>query len=205
MKVYIQKTLTVTDAIIRGIETNPADWANTPLKLEDVRTSRDELLAASNNIDSKSAALKEANQLGSQQNTSTKNVIDQAENIVYSLYPNNPAKLAEYGMTPRKPGEKVPPPSKVLAIEIKDDTDGEGFVLTIVAKDEVAETYEWKKGQATDPKDTSTIPPMSFLKNTTKTTFVDDDVLPGIRYFYSVRAMNRNGQGPESEPASRVQ
>ena len=46
---------------------------------------------------------------------------------------------------------------------------------------------------------------MQFLKNSVKLSFIDDDVLPGIRYFYTVRAVNRNGKGPESDAASRVQ
>ena len=75
----------------------------------------------------------------------------------------------------------------------------------MTAKDDVADSYEWQKGQGTDPKDTSTIPPMSFFKQTSKTVFIDDEVLKGIRYFYRVRAVNRNGQGPWSEPVSRVQ
>jgi hypothetical protein len=205
MKIYIAKTLSEEEELIRGIQANPHDWENTPLKLVDVTADRDLLLAASNGIDTASAALKEANQLGSERNTNSKNIIKQAENIVYSLYPNNPAKLSEYGMKPRKPGEKVPSPDKTLAINITDDTDGEGFILTLAIKDDVADFYEWKKGQGIDPKDTSTTPPMFPFKNSAKLTFVDDDVLPGIRYFYSVRAVNRNGKGPESEAASRVQ
>ena len=75
----------------------------------------------------------------------------------------------------------------------------------LTAKDPVAINYEWQKGQGLDPKDMHTIPDMVFFKFTTKIKFVDDNVTKGVRYFYRVRALNRNGQGPWSEPVSRVQ
>ncbi len=125
--------------------------------------------------------------------------------MAFGIYADTPDKLVEYGLKPRKSPEKVPPPTNILAIEIQNDTDGEGFILMLAAKDPLADSYEWQKGQGADPKDVNTIPPMSFYKQTSKSTIVDDDVLKGIRYFYRVRALNRNGQGPWSEAASKVQ
>ncbi|MBK8549896.1 MAG: fibronectin type III domain-containing protein [Ignavibacteria bacterium] len=65
--------------------------------------------------------------------------------------------------------------------------------------------YQWFKGSGKDPKDANTVPDLLPFKITTKTTFVDDDVEKGIRYFYRVQAFNSNGSGPVSEAVSRIQ
>ena len=205
MKKYIAKTLSSEDAFINGMTANPADWTGQPVTLVILTTDRAALLVKSKDIDTKSAALKEANTAGAVKNTESKRFIFQAENLAYGNYADNPSELAEYGLKPRKDPTIVPPPTKTIAITLTDDTDGEGIVLTLAAKDDVADFYEYEKGQGTDPKDQTKIPPMEFLKNSSKSSFEDDDVLPGIRYFYRVRAVNRNGQGPWSEAASRVQ
>jgi hypothetical protein len=205
MKIYLSKTIASMDAFINGMTANVADWAGQPIQPLDMTGSRNILKTAAVQIDTVSATLKEANHAASIDNSASKKLLTQAENLAYGLYADNPVKLAEYGLKPRKDPSKVPPPTSTLAITITDDTDGEGFVLTIAAKDAVADSYEWKKGQGLDPKDTKTTPAMLFFKNSTKLTFVDDDVIPGVRYFYSVRAVNRNGKGPESDVASRVQ
>ena len=160
---------------------------------------------ASNSINAAEAGAAEARSAGITKNGAAVKLFDQAVNLAYGIYANNLSKLSEYGIKPRKDPNKVPPPTKTLAIEITDDSDGEGFNLSITSKDDVADSYEWQKGQATDPKDMSTIPPLSFYKTTSKIKFLDDDIIKGVRYFYRVRALNRNGQGPWSEAVSRVQ
>jgi len=42
--------------------------------------------------------------------------------------------MAEYGIKPRREPSKVPPPTDILAIEISDDSDGEGFSLMLTGK-----------------------------------------------------------------------
>ncbi|MBI3195179.1 MAG: fibronectin type III domain-containing protein [Ignavibacteriae bacterium] len=61
-----------------------------------------------------------------------------------------------------------------------------------------------ERGTSADPKATQ---PDSFvpLRETTKISIVDDDVLPGVRYFYHVRAFNNKGYGPWSNVVSKVQ
>ena len=95
-------------------------------------------------------------------------------------------------------------PGGGLAIVIKDDVDGIGFILSTQG-DPDADKYEWEKGAATDPLDLNTLPPMRLFKVTSKTTFVDDEVAPGVRYFYRVRGSNASGSGPWCGPMSRVQ
>ncbi|MCE1165531.1 MAG: fibronectin type III domain-containing protein [Bacteroidetes bacterium] len=205
MKRYIQKTLDELKAMDAGMLANPADWASTPVKELDVKSEMTKLESAGNDITNAEVTLSEARVKGSGENKVAEKLANQIINIAYGIYASKPEKLAEYGIKQKKIPSKVPVPTKTLAIKIDNDTDGEGFILTLVERDDVADTYEWQKGQGIDPKDISTIPPMSFYKQTSKITFVDDNVLKGIRYFYKVRALNRNGQGPWSEPVSKVQ
>jgi hypothetical protein len=101
--------------------------------------------------------------------------------------------------------EPTNPPTMPLTVVIKDDTDGEGFILSLQAVDPLAKSYLWEKGVSTNPSDLQTIPVMHFHKLTTRSTFVDDDVVKGSRYWYRVRAANCKGEGPWSEPTSKVQ
>lgn len=205
MKKYIVKTLGINSGLIQGMNANPSDWVTTPVKVGDLETAQTNLTTAGNAIDSAEAAAKIARHDGNELNKTVVELDEQVTNLAYGIYAKNPDKLAEYGIKPRKDPSKIPPPSSILAIEINDDSDGEGFDLKIVSRDELADSYEWQKGQSTTPTDLNTIPPMIYFKTTSKTQFIDDDVVKGIRYFYRVRAMNRNGQGHWSEAASRVQ
>ena len=65
--------------------------------------------------------------------------------------------------------------------------------------------YECFKGISADPTKTDIIPVLSPFKTTRKLSFVDDDVVKGQRVWYKVRAINAAGEGPWSEPVSRVQ
>ncbi|GEM_PF-4116640 len=63
------------------------------------------------------------------------------------IYAANPDKLVEYGNKMRKKPGKVPPPTKTLAFKIDNDSDGEGFEIIMTARNDVADSYEWQKGQ----------------------------------------------------------
>lgn len=126
-------------------------------------------------------------------------------NLAKGLHTDTPEKLVEYGIPPEKPKEPTNPPTMALTVVIKDDTDGEGFILSLQAIDPLAKNYLWEKGVSTNPSDLQTIPAMHFHKLTTRSTFVDDDVVKGSRYWYRVRAANSKGEGPWSEPTSKVQ
>ena len=205
MKKSLQKTQNSLKQLENGMSANPNDWDKQPVKVTDVQAEEEQILIKSNALDAASATLTERQHDANAENNVAKKLITQVSTLAYGIYVNNPEKLAEYGLKPRKAPEKISAPTKTLAIKINDDTDGEGFVLSLAARDTLAENYEWQKGIAADPKDTSTIPAMQFFKNTTKSSFLDDDVIKGVRYFYRVRAQNSSGQGPWSESASRVQ
>ena len=205
MKKYLEEIIAEITRYQKGITANAADWTNQPVTLAQITTLKTDLTNCATLIETSEAAALSARHAGLAKNVEALKLSEQVTNLAYGIYANNPDKLAEYGIKPRKEHSKVPPPTSILAIEISDDTDGEGFILNLTAKDPVADNYEWQKGQGVDPKDMHTIPDMSFFKFTTKIQFVDDNVTKGVRYFYRVRALNRNGQGPWSEPVSRVQ
>ena len=205
MKKYLQEIIQEIESMEKGVTTNPADWTNMPVTLVQITALKTDLIQSANAIETAEATAQIARHDGLAKNANGLKLYNQAVDLAYGIYANNPEKLAEYGIKPRREPSKVPPPTSILAIEISDDTDGEGFILMLAAKDPVADNYEWQKGQGLDPKDMHTIPDMTFFKFTTKMQFVDDNVTKGVRYFYRVRALNRNGQGPWSEPVSRVQ
>lgn len=205
MKKYLINTVEDFKALVKGMKSNPADWTNTPVKPTDVETMETELEDKGQQVDTAEATASQARHTAMEKNSEAKKMYEQVVNLAYGIYANNPEKLSEYGIKLKRESTKIPPPTAVLSIEIKDDTDGEGFVLSVVQRDEVADSYEWQKGPGADPKDLNTIPPLQFFKVTSKTTFLDDQIQKGVRYFYRVRAVNRNGQGPWSEPTSQVQ
>ena len=131
-------------------------------------------------------------------------IADTIENKAIGFHTSNPEVLVDYDIELRKPYTKRPVPTAVLVPIIEDDVDGEGFIL----KNEVdpdADKYEWEKGIAADATDTTTVPALQHFKITSKTKFVDDNVMPGKRYFYRLRAFNTTGNGPWSAAVSRVQ
>jgi len=205
MKKYLEEILGEITRVEQGITANPTDWTNQPVTLAQITALKTDLTHCATEIESAEAAALGARHAGLSKNLDAQKVYERVTNLAYGIYATDPDKLAEYGIKPKKDRSKIPPPTSILAIEITDDTDGEGFSLILTAKDPVALNYEWQKGQGLDPKDMHTIPDMSFFKFTTKIQIVDDNVIKGIRYFYRVRALNRNGQGPWSEPVSRVQ
>ena len=113
--------------------------------------------------------------------------------------------MADYKIKERKPGEKKPAPEKGMIATMKDDVDGEGFILEGKAIAH-ADKYEWQKAAAANVSDTS-VPPASYVtfKINGKIKFVDDDVQRGVRYFYRYRGLNATANGEWSDGVSSVQ
>ncbi|MEI8204528.1 MAG: fibronectin type III domain-containing protein [Bacteroidota bacterium] len=130
-------------------------------------------------------------------------VADTIENKAIGFHTATPDVLQDYGIEARKTNEKKPLPTGDLSPKIQDELDGHGFNLTNTV-DPDADRYEWERGVGADPTNLTTIPTMQHFKNTSKTTFVDEAVLPGVRYFYRVRALNATGDGAWSPIVSRV-
>ncbi len=187
-----------------GMDKNSALWQNQPVSTAMVQTAIDNLNAKQKAIDDKNLEIavlqKEAHTLSAEGSE----LADRIEALATGIEGNNPDKLLLYGIKTRKPLARKPAPTSILHPALVDDTDGVGFIVSTQA-DADADLYEWQKGTGSDPSKTDVIPEMKIFKTTIKTSFVDDDVLKGVRLFYRVRAVNAAGAGPWSEAVSRVQ
>jgi hypothetical protein len=103
---------------------------------------------------------------------------DTIKNKAKGFHATAPERLADYDINLRKPREKKPTPTAVIVPEIKDDIDGQGFIVSTQV-DPYADNYEWQKGAGTDPSDIKTIPPMTHYKITSKASFIDNEVAKG--------------------------
>ena len=133
------------------------------------------------------------------------NFADGMEKLAKGLHKDSPEKLAGYGIAFETTRKHSNSPEKILVLVIKDDIDGEGFIVSVKSADTAAGNYEFERGVSTDAADVNHIPPMSYYKVTSKMSFVDNDVQKGRRYWYRVRSINRKGAGPWSEASSKVQ
>ena len=205
MTAYIQELRNRFIALKSGINLNTARWVGQPVQEADVDTMIATLTADDAAID---VALDQVQQLRNAGRASVQSLTlraNQIENLAIGIHASDPALLNEYDIKLRAPGQAKPAPAKAVVKSINDDTDGMGFILQ---RDplENADNYEWQRAKA--PVATAnTIDPALFVhhKTTKKVKFVDDDVLPGERYFYRVRGFNATGNGAWSEPVSRVQ
>jgi len=187
-----------------GMEKNAALWESQPDKPEAIQLKIDALAAKEKEIDDMKASLSVKQSEAHALSNEAEGYADRVESIAIGLENSNAEKLNEYGIKLRKAITKKPAPTQVLIPVLEDDSDGVGFVVS-TQPDVNADIFEWQKGTGTDASKTDTIPEMKLFKTTTKTYFVDDDIPQGIRIFYRVRAVNSAGQGPWSQPVSRVQ
>ena len=202
---YLQAIFDRLSALKNGMTVNSSTWtgqAETPVtvqtKIDLINTKHGEIESAKDTLSVKYA---EARALKNELNT----YADGIENIAIGLHSTTKEKLVDYNIELRKPPTPQPPPTLALTIILNDETDGEGFIVSLQKPDPVADTYEFERGVAANPSDVNTIPAMSHFKITKKTSFIDDDIGKGKRYFYRVRAINSRGEGPWSSPVSRVQ
>jgi hypothetical protein len=178
-----------------------AGQAETVLTIQANIDAIDAMLAGVNSLeDQLSLKRKEARKLDKDLTL----VADTVENKAIGFHTAKKELLVDYDIKVRKLAVKKPVPSAVLVPELADDVDGVGFVVS-TQSDPDADKYEWQKGAGLNPQDLNTIPKMLHFKITSKIVFVDDDVEPGVRYFYRVRAFNATGEGAWSAAVSRVQ
>lgn len=187
-----------------GISKHSAKWAGqaeTPASIQntitEINSINSEIIQLQAQLTKK---LHEAKQLGQQSMLLCDSIIKKAK----GFHSFEPVALVDYGIKARKTKEKRPVPATRLGVSIVDDVDKEGFIVS-TSVDPLAEQYQWERGVAEDAKDVNTIAPMTMYKSTSRSSFTDNDILPGLRYFYRVRALNRNGEGPWSSAASKVQ
>jgi len=202
--VYLQKLKNRFTALLNGVTIHAADWAGqaeTPLTIQ---ANIDQIDTMQSEINALDDQLSQKRKDGRTLETELNLIAETIENKAIGFHTANPEVLNDYDIKLRKPPEKRPVPTAVLVPVIEDDVDGEGFIIETEV-DPDADKYEWEKGTASDPTDLNTVPPLQHYKITSKTKFVDDNVMPGFRYFYRVRAFNTSGNGPWSTAVSRVQ
>ena len=204
MLVYLQKLKNRFIGLLNGVTIHAADWlgqAETPVTIQANIDLIDTMQSEINALDDQLSQKRKDGRTLEEELTL---IAETIENKAIGFHTANTEVLNDYDIKLRKPREKSPVPSAVLVPVLADDVDGEGFVIE-TQYDPDADKYEWEKGTAADPTDTSTVPPMQHFKVTSKINFVDDNVMPGVRYFYRVRAFNTSGNGPWSAAVSRVQ
>lgn len=201
---YLQKIYTKRRNQMNGMEANTESWQTQPENVDTLKvdltameTIDDAITNLSNQLQQKRL---EARTLAQQMQAK----VETTENLIKVVHAADKNKWLEYGMEPEKQAQARPVPTLPLTLTIKDDTDGQGFILALTQSDPNAEMYIWEKGTSADPKATQ---PDSFkqFREATKISIVDDDVEPGVRYFYRTRAFNSRGYGPNSNIVNKVQ
>ena len=202
---YINDLVSQFKSRKNGIIKNLALWASMPVSDATIDPIIAELEAIETKIDDAESVLQQLRNKAKNLVASKQTDLTQIDNLAYGIHTTDTAKLADYGIVPRKPGTQKPVPQKGMVKVIVDDFDGEGFILE---RDTLADAdnYEWQRATGTDAAVTN-IDESEFghFKITKKRTFVDDAVKKGTRYFYRFRGINNSGNGPWSEPVSRVQ
>ena len=202
---YLTKILDRLRTMKTGITNNGADWIGQPITAADVQAEIVVLEDKQQKIKDAEDVLKQKNMDGRTAALAGNLMITKVENLANGIYVANTGKLTEYGVPIRAAGHAHVAPIKGVIVSIKDDVDGEGFILERQTLAN-ADTYEWEKAAGTDAT-VLVIDPSKFshFKTTTKNKFVDDDVLHGVRYFYRHRGINAGHNGEWSEQVSALQ
>lgn len=201
---YMDSVISRLKSLKTGMENNPALWNGLPETPASMQAKIDELVSKEKQLTDIQAQTKIIISESHSICDIGEKYADKIEALATGLHSETPEKLNEYNVAQRKKGTAVPKPTKVLIPVLEDDTDGVGFIIS-TQPDSDASNYQWFKGASAEPKNTNTVPDMQPFKISSKTTFVDDEVEKGVRYFYKVQAFNVRGVGPMSEPVSRIQ
>jgi hypothetical protein len=191
-------------SLIAGIAKNTPLWVNQPETPEKIQLQIDRLTAMEKALEDLRKEV-HAKQLEARSLSDEIEVYaNSIESIAYGLEKGDAAKLTVYGIKTRRAAVPKAVPYVPLHPVIENDSDEIGYVLSSNTDPDAA-NYEWEKGNGADPTKTDIIPEMKWIKTTSKSYWIDDDVSKGVRYFYRVRAINNSGKGPWSEAVSRVQ
>ena len=188
----------------KGMETNNAKWVGQPVSalqvkdiIDDLQTKEDAVVSANNLLIQARSAVKDAVTLHAV-------VADQVISLAEGIHKLEPSKLSDYNLSLPKPKKPKVPPGKAVIDSLKDEEDGEGFIIKMLPLTD-AEGFEIEKSGPQSPDLLVLAPPYTHLKTTQKLTYVDDEIIKGKRYFYRARAYNRRGNGEWSDVSSRVQ
>ena len=111
-----------------GIIANATLWSVKNITGDTVQAFIDHIAAANKSVEALqlqlSQALGDARALGDDLSDTFSTYVKLAN----GLHSDNPNKLLEYGLTPRKEATAKPAPSMKLKLDVSDDTDGIGFL-----------------------------------------------------------------------------
>lgn len=208
MTKYIQEQIAELKGRRNGITKNSDKWANLPVKPEEIDAMIKELEELDKKIDDGLNIVQQLREQARKVVDTNWKQITQIDSFAVGIHNDSPEKLNEYGLgfhsAKNNAAKSLPIPAKVVIDSLVDDYDGVGFIVQLARMDGV-EHFEVQRGRSEDPKALVLAPPYPFLRTVKKLKFTDDDIEKGQRYFYRVRAVNRNGAGEWSEPLSRVQ
>ena len=202
---YLQTIVDRLTKMKNGVHDNSADWTTQPVT-EGILDAKITLLSNKGTaITNAENVLKQAHLDAHNELAAAKTLGNQTEDLVNGIYANNPGKKTEFGVSSPSAATPKPAPAKGVIQSIKDDVDGEGFIIEREPLDN-ADTCEWQKATGADAA-TLVIDPSRFVhfKISKKIKFVDDDVVHGTRYFYRFRGHNANHNGEWSEATSALQ
>ena len=202
---YVQKEIDRLNKMKDGVTANPTDWTNTGITPITIQSSISLLELSKKNVIDTDVLLHQ-NRLDAHHSALTgAQAADSLELKVKGIYSDNSKKWAEYGVDAHDSitEQKKALPAKGKIKSIKDEADANGFTVQGESLSNV-DSYEWEKGvgTVTDPK---IIPAFVHLVTINKSKIVDNDVLPGVRYFYRYRGYSTAGFGEWCDPSSAIQ
>ncbi|MCF8459856.1 MAG: fibronectin type III domain-containing protein [Flavobacteriales bacterium] len=207
---YLQKAKDKLTGLKAGISTNSAAWAGQPDTPASVQTEIDTLDTMGAEIELLKNQLKQKLAAARILATAKTDAAKIIEKRAVAIHATNANKLVEYNIRiSGVAGTARELPTKAIIKRVKHDADGIGFKLSIKGQGTAVDFWEIERGmmELTTENRAATVlqVPYPFLASSKKLTYVDDDVLAGVRYFYRVRGVNAKGGGAWSEPVSAVQ
>ena len=202
---YLQKEADRLEKMKAGVIANPADWTGTGVTALTIQAHLDELLLSKKGVLDTDVLLHN-NRLDAHKTAATgAAAADSLELKVKGVYSDNHDKWAEYGVDAHTviAEEKKPVSLKGKIKSIKNNKDAAGFIVQGEALTNV-DSYEWQRGIGT-AGDSKIIPAFVHLITVNRANIVDNDVQPGVRYFYRYRGYSTAGFGEWCDPSSAIQ
>lgn len=202
---YLQTVFDRLGELKSGINMFSGQWTNAAAITTAIDDERQSILDKNNEIETADDTLRILRGEGRSLRDAAEIQIENYEKQAIGIHASDSQNLVHYNIEERKDAVPRNRPEVVIALQVKDDSDGIGFALKFNG-DPAADRYEIERGQTNTGGDINTIPDnFKIIKTTKKQNYIDDDVDKGTRYWYRVRAVNSQGEGPSSEPVSVVQ
>ncbi len=202
---YIQNEIDRLSKLKAGMIANPDDWIGSKITPATIQLEIDALVLSRKNVLDTVILLHQYRVGARSSAVAGATAADIIDLKVKGVYADNSKKWAEYGIDSHDSltEQKKSLPAKGMIKDILDDTDNAGFIIVGEPLSGI-DVYEWEKGIGivADPK---LIPVFVHLITNKRAKIVDDNVQPGIRYFYRYRGFSSAGYGDWSEPSSKIQ